>query len=277
MSLWNTSKIRKKYNSPQSRASNQKSRSKETSFCTCQKASLTLEATIVIPLVAGFFVTILFFFRVLQVQASVEEALLYAGRKTAVESSVVEEEIALFASAKAYLMVALEDEPVVKKYVKQGSFGVALLGSQLEGNEITLRAHYTVKMPISMFGMEGISLWNRATFRKWVGDRPESEEGQWVYIAQTGTVYHATDSCRAIKIKILRAFARDVTYLRGANGQKYYECHRCAKGSSGSQIVYYTNYGSLYHGKLDCSAIKRTVSKIELSEVGERRPCSFCY
>lgn len=281
MSLWNIFNISKLYNSPHKRIYKQKSKKqsnrKETSFCTCHQASLTIEATIIIPLLAGFFVTILFFFRVMQVQTAVEEALLYAGRKTAVESSAVTEEAALLASAKAFLMQTLSDEPVVGRYVKQGALGVALISSKVEENEITLRAHYTVKLPISLFGIDSIALWNRGTFRKWVGDSQESEDKEWVYIAETGEVYHSTDACRAIKLKILRAFARDAAYLRGADGQKYYACRSCAKGCTGEEVIYYTNYGVLYHRKLDCSDIKRTVSKIEFSEVGERRPCSFCY
>ena len=49
-----------------------------------QKASFTLEAAVVIPLVTGFFVVLLMFFRILQIQTQVQEALVMAGRKTAV-------------------------------------------------------------------------------------------------------------------------------------------------------------------------------------------------
>ena len=65
---------------------------KEAFLYTRQKASMTVEASIVIPLLVGFVVSLLFWFRLIQVQAAVEEALLYAARKTAIESSVVSEE-----------------------------------------------------------------------------------------------------------------------------------------------------------------------------------------
>ena len=70
----------------------------EASFCTCKKGSLTLEATVVLPLMAGFFISILFLFRVLMVQAAVEEALVYVGRVIAVESCVFDEEGTLYIS-----------------------------------------------------------------------------------------------------------------------------------------------------------------------------------
>ena len=44
-------------------------------FCASGKASFTIEAAVIFPLFAGLLVTILFFFRVLMVQQTVEEAL----------------------------------------------------------------------------------------------------------------------------------------------------------------------------------------------------------
>ena len=55
--------------------------------CTCLKASYTLEAAVIFPLVAGFFVFILFFFRVIQVESQVKAALYYSSRMSALASS----------------------------------------------------------------------------------------------------------------------------------------------------------------------------------------------
>ncbi len=279
MSLWILSQVKEFTHSPQAYMKKYKSQIKETSFCTCQKASLTVEAAVVMPLMASLFVTILFFFRIIQVQAVVEEALLYAGRKTAVESSVVKEEIILYASAKAFLLYALKDEPVVEQYVEQGSLGVILLGSDFGDENIVLRAHYQVKLPVSLFGIDSVWLWNRSSFRKWGGGSSEEEEnsGEYVYVTQTGEVYHKTNSCQAIRISVKKAKVGEIDDLRGLNGQKYYSCSRCAEENTGLSTVYYTDYGTLYHGSLNCSYIKRTVEKVLLSEVGERRPCSYCY
>lgn len=279
MSLWNRSQSKEFTHSPHAYKHKHKTKIKETSCCIWQRASLTLEAAVIFPLIAVFFATILFFFRVIQVQSVVEEALVYSGRKTAVESSIVEEDALLYASAKGFVLYALKDEWVVEHYVEGGSLGVILLGSQFEDEDITLRVHYKVKLPISFFGMDGIQLWNRGTFRKWVGDKPKSQEGdgKWVYIAQTGTVYHATDTCRAIHIIVKKAHVGEIEGLRGKNGQKYYPCSRCAEENMELNMVYYTDYGTLYHGSIDCSYIKRSVEKVLLSEIGGRQPCSYCY
>lgn len=252
---------------------------KETSSCICHKASLTVEAAVVIPVVAAFFASLLFFFRVIQVQAIVEEALLYAGRKTAVEGSVVEDDAVLYTSAKGFMMYALKDEQIIARYVEQGSLGVVLLGSTFDEDRITLSVHYKVRLPIVFFEIDGITLWNRATFRKWVGDNPkgESEEGDWVYITETGSVYHATSACRVLNLRISAASLQEINEVRGLNGQKYYACSQCAESYANAQKVYYTDYGTLYHYRMDCQYIKRTVEKVLLSEVDEKTPCSYCY
>ena len=61
----------------------------KASLCSLFKGSYTLEAAVIIPVTAVFFLTLLFFFRVLQIQTEVQEALNYASRKTACEAAAV--------------------------------------------------------------------------------------------------------------------------------------------------------------------------------------------
>lgn len=247
------------------------------SFCTCFCGSYTLEAAVVIPLIAAYLVTLLSFFSVLEVQCEVDEALLYAGRKTAVESSVVDSDEALFLSAEAYLLYALRDNALVEKNVKHGAWGVGLWRSEIDEKEIILRAEYRVKLPLSLFGIEEIEVSSANRFRKWTGDRPKEEDANYVYVTLHGTVYHANLSCRSINLSVQATSIGSIPYLRGKNGQIYYECSRCDWKDSKKERVYYTDYGTFYHKDIGCSAIKRTVEKIKLEEIGQRRPCSFCY
>lgn len=53
----------------------------KASLCSFFKGSYTLEAAVIIPVAAVFFLTLLFSFRVLQIQTEVQEALNYASRK----------------------------------------------------------------------------------------------------------------------------------------------------------------------------------------------------
>ena len=74
----------------------------KASLCSFFKGSYTLEAAVIIPVAAVFFLTLLFFFRVLQIQTEVQEALNYASRKTACEASAVSSQTGLLVSAEAY-------------------------------------------------------------------------------------------------------------------------------------------------------------------------------
>ena len=251
---------------------------KETSFCIYHRASMTVEAAVVIPLIMGFFVSILFFFRVLFVQAAVEEALVYAGRMVAVESCLTDTEEALFLSADILVKSKLLEEENIENYVLGGTMGISLLESEWHGKEILLSATYIVKYPIVFWKQDGLWLTSENAFVKWKGDLyTGTQQGEWVYITETGSVYHKDTSCRSLDLNIQEGLLKDVSLYRGVDGQKYAPCERCMEETHPNQRVYFTDYGKLYHGRLSCSALKRTISKILLSQVGERRACSFCY
>ena len=222
MSLWKPQTKRNIIILPIARIKIHKSTLKETSSCTCHRASLTLEAAIVLPLLTGFFVSILFFFHVIRIQAVMEEALLYAGRKTAVESSVVEDDLLLYASARGFFTYALKDEEIVERYIQNGSYGIILLPTSLNQTDYALQAYYKVRFPITFFGIDGFWMWNYGTFRKWIGDvsNSETEEEVWVYITKTGEVYHASSSCQALRVHLHETQIAGIEALRGKKFEK---------------------------------------------------------
>ena len=279
MTLWTKKNLKEKTRSPHRRTIQIPNVFRRASFYTCTKASYTLEAAVVIPILAAYLVMLLSFFSILEVQCEVDEALLYAGRKTAVESSMVDEEALLFLSSKAYMLYALEDSSLVKKYIKDGAWGIHLWQSKFVGEDIVLRAEYEVELPIPFLGIDSISLSSQNRFRKWNGDRrlEEEGEGEYVFVTPSGEVYHAEVTCRSIHLSVKPASLDEISYLRGKNGQKYYECTRCDWKDSKKERVYYTDYGTLYHKDIACSAIKRTVEKVKIEDVKDRRPCSYCY
>lgn len=277
MSLWTYFHIKRKIRSPHRRVKNILNLIQRASFCTCLKGSYTLEAAIIIPLIAGYLVTLLSFFYILEIQCAVDEALLYAGRKTAVESCVVKSEEALFLSAEAYMLYALQEQPLINRYLQHGIWGVHLWRSDFYGEEIVLRADYTVRLPISFGEIGKIRLSSQNCFQKWSHDTEEEERETSVYITKYGEVYHAELTCRTLQLSVKSSTIEKIPFLRGKNGQRYYECTRCEWNDSTEERVYYTDYGTLYHKDISCSAIKRMIERINLEEVGDRRPCSFCY
>ena len=275
MSLWSFNQSDDNMQSPQKRMQIKPIQIQRTSFCICTSGSYTLEAAIVLPLLAAYLVTFLFFFTVLDVQCAVEEALIYAGRKTAVESTIVSSEEVLFLSAEAYLLHALNANEKVARYVKYGIVGVSLLGSKIETDHILLKADYVIKVPISFGWFDEVVLSSQGYFRKWTGDHI-LEEGECAYVTPSGEVYHVTLSCRTLQLSVKKTSIFEIDSLRGKDGQKYYECGKCKWEDSNRERVYYTDYGTLYHKNIGCSSIKRNINKISIEEIGTRRPCSYC-
>lgn len=276
MSLWPFFELNMQLCSSQRRTFKIPQINQRASFCICQKASYTLEAAVVIPLITAYLVTFLTFFQILQIQCVVDEALLYAGRKTAVESSIVDSDEVLFVSAEGFLLHALKDNSLIEKRVVHGLLGVQLWESEFDEESIVLTANYIVKLPIGFLGVTQVELSSRCCFQRWNKGTEEEDNEEWVYITPNGEVYHTDISCRTLKLSIKTTSLSTVEELRGLNGQKYYECHHCDWQDNNTERVYYTSYGVLYHKDISCSSLKRTIEKISLDEIGDRRPCSFC-
>lgn len=254
-------------------------RNKEASLCTCHKASYTIEAVLLFPLLAGFFVSILFLFRILQVQVFVEEALIYAGEQTALESSLISSDSALLASANAFFLYALEERKISNNDVVGGALGISLLGSDSTEEELILKAIYQMKLPINFFGKKYFTVTHENKFRKWNGAyakyKNNEEISTYVYITSSGSAYHKTSGCRSLDLSVEQVHIDKISELRGGDGQKYYPCSACS--TKNNTNVYYTKYGYLYHVDIHCFAIKRTISKIPITEIGTKKPCKYCY
>ena len=249
---------------------------KETPSCTCTKASYTLEAAIVFPVVTGFMVFVLMFFRVLQIQTAVEAALVYASRMTAVEACAVESDVALLASAEGFFVSKLSDSEVVEEYVDGGIWGISLLQSQANDENISLIADYNIKLPIGFFEIDTFNMSQKSVSRKWIGKAITEASEDYVYITDYGTVYHKSKSCSHLDLSINRVNLGEIKLLRNKNGGKYSACSKCAEKIPEFSMVYVTDYGTLYHGDVSCSALKRTIRIVPLSEVFDMPACSKC-
>ena len=214
------------------------------------KASYTLEMAVVLPLVAAFFVSILFFFRVLQVQTQVQAALNYASRKTAVQACVNDVPSPLLATAEVYFRKELKQYAEYQKYVAPYAPGASLLMSNMEGPEIMLCADYTIRLPIALFQIKDVRITQRSVSRKWTGDRETWTETDYVYVTEHGTVYHRSRSCRYLDLSIRTAEYAEIGDLRNKSEHKYYACGQCAAKNKHLRQVYITDYGEVYHTSL---------------------------
>lgn len=259
----------------------------ETPQFACQKGSFTVEAAIVLPLLACFFSALMFFFQVMQIQLSVQAALEQTGRSLAIlsvgECMNSEEQmtdITYLSFAKTALYVELHEVEEIERYVSGGALGISLLTSDMDGDAIELIANYKVQFPLVLLGKKVFFINQRAYFRKWTGwhamDVNHAEEIV-VYVTQNGEVYHMRKSCPYLSLSIQKIEKAKIPVLRNKDGAKYKECKSCKREESISMSVYITNYGERYHYDMNCSGLKRTIYQRKLSEVEGKEPCAKCW
>ena len=249
---------------------------KKIPSCICLKGSYTLEAAVIFPLVAGFFVSILFFFRVVQVETQVRSALFYAGRMSALASCVNDSSVVTVATAEALFRSKASDSELIDTYVSGGVWGISLLGSKMDGDDVALEAKYKIKLPISFFSVDGIWIEEHSNSRKWTGKNPNELTDPYVFYTDYGSVYHLSDQCNYLDLSIKSVKWTEVGGYRNKNGGKYSACYCAAEKKTEASTVFITDYGTQYHGKLGCSDLKRTVHMVHRSEIGNKALCSKC-
>ncbi len=257
---------------------------KEASYDTYPAGSITLEMVVILPMFVTFMVFFLFLFRVMLVQEGVEEALLYASRTMAADCYAESPEEPqtqgkLLAGAEGLFLQCLKDNGCPTRFVRGGAAGISLMGSELAGDEIELRADYDMRFPCVLIGDFTYHIAQSSISRKWIGDislvggSPGGEDA-WVYITPRGSAYHLTTECSYLDLSIRAVSRRSLRTLRSANGSIYHACESC--GSGGGGTVFITDYGERYHTSLACSGLKRTIYMVRLSEVGGRHLCAKC-
>lgn len=267
------------------------------SRCICPRAVLTIEAAVVLPFFVCFMVFILYFFRILQVQAGVSQALQYAGRRTAAEycsstakgseadpfskeeASGWESDGAGLLKAEVFFRRQLEKQKCPTQYISYGTAGISLLQSDFSGNYVELKAVYRMKLPIALFGNIQYRIAQESKCRKWTGwqtGQDQQENDTWLYYTAHGTVYHASRSCTHLDLSIHGIPYAQVGSSRNKSGGKYHKCEKCVKGAAGRAMVYITDYGDRWHSSLTCSGIKRSIYMIRKTKATDKRMCKKC-
>ncbi len=256
---------------------------KGTPLCTSYSGSLTVETALTLPVFICALVLFIFLFHVQQIQLQMELALhTTAGHlaqyacleteddgKTDTLQTVVE-----FSAAEVFLRTQMDRQGMQADKILGGKTGVSLLGSDLSGEDIHLKASYQVKVPVAIFGIHGLPMQQTVCLRKWTGKRDAADKGDWVYITPTGKVFHESSECPYLDLSIQSIALAEIAVRRNKSGGRYSACSRC--GNTQQTIVYITDYGDAYHGDLECSGLKRTVYRIRRADASDRRSCKKC-
>lgn len=258
--------------------------------CLTKRGSITVESAIVMPIFIFFILTIAYIMSFVRLQSMVQSGITQAAMdsaKNAYGEQVLNQ--GLYSGVESLISTVNTGNIIKDKAgtdflnnsgVANGAAGlVTITDSLTTENEVKVSASYTYSPAFNIFGIRNIFNTQTAISRKWTGDdlSDSATDEEIVYIARTGTVYHKTPNCTHINLDIRQVDGSSLDRLRNNEGAKYYYCERCSKGVAKVGSFYITPYGDAYHVNADCSGLKRDVSAIALSQVGDRRACSRCY
>ena len=260
-------------------------------------ASMAVEASIALPIFLFFIMNILFSFDMLRLHGNIMGAMHQTGNKMAFygyayhslseDGAILSEGMDSVVLSEGYARTKVT-ELLGKEYLNNtclvsGAAGLHFLKSSVmeEEDVIDLRASYRVRPFLQLVGFPDFSMENRYYGRAWTGYdvasrvSDETAEDPIVYVTENGSVYHVARNCSYLNPSIEAVSVQMISQLRNASGEKYYSCGSCSRDEY-QAVVYVTSEGSRIHGSLKCSALRRTIYTVHLSEVVGKGKCSKC-
>lgn len=240
-----------------------------------RQASLTVEASLVLPIFLYAMLFIAYIGQLVICQDAVQWALTRIAREASAEYGATHSEL---------LKSSLYYQTKFAAYMKGQGLTVSFGESRLlqKEDEIDLVVTYRMETPLPMFSIHTISMRQRVHTRAFTGVKRRGKEERHtdkiVYITETGRVYHCDIECTYLKLSISQIRYGDLVTKRNESGGKYKPCEKCgsSKDKTENMPVWITNYGDRYHTTASCSGLKRHIKEIPLSEAGGRPPCSKC-
>ena len=248
-----------------------------------RRASMTVEAALIFPLILFLLLTILYLFQIQRLQMEVREAI-YDSAENIAESAYAMELISEKSSEElSDLLSGVTGEINLQNEIKDSSLLSLILGGRAgiictmesdNDNLVVINAYMVLRLPKIFPWKKNFVLQERVCVKKWTGYDPNSTDQQeMVYTTQSGEVYHEDRDCSYLNPSIHVVAKEQVASKRNESGGIYKKCPLC--GKQVGAICYITDYGEVYHGSLSCSGLKRTIYCVPADET-EKRACSKC-
>lgn len=265
------------------------------------KASMTVEAAIVLPLLLFFFINLMSSIEMMRLHSNLQLALWETGYRMTIYNyayetlkdgmtskgedfnQLLEGAIGVVYNnlfARNEVIDYVGEEYLMKSPLTYGADGLIFLESSImERDYVDLAVTYEVSAPIQFVGFPSFRMSNRFYGKAWTGytileDDVEKEE-DIVYVTEHGSVYHTTRECSYLKRLVETVSSLEVHYIRNETGQNYSLCSLC-KNSPVGRVVYITAGGFRYHLQKNCTAITRMIIPIDVDSARQYRPCNRC-
>ncbi len=242
------------------------------------KASITIEAAIGIPLFLFAVLCLIYIIEIHSIRLSILNAAQSAAKQAAEDTAVVP--VLNTAEMKADIINRIGIERVERSILDGGSGAIQCEQSFLlpDTGELYVRIKYRIRIPLPVFGNPSAEFSEEFRMNGWRGyqnGETGGEDGQIVYITENGLVYHEDPKCTYLQLSINFVPYAQISDLRNDGGGRYKKCEKCVYGPPMAG-VYITDTGGKYHNSLNCSGLKRTIHAVKKSDVTGRGACSRC-
>lgn len=256
-------------------------RSNRTSLLSSSEGSMTLEASILIPVFLFLFLALASVGETLWIHGQIYHGITEAAKEEAVYEYMLAKkktQSVRMALLKQKFLSAVNQKALNASSLSGGAMGVLFTGSQFKENceiyEITANYRITYRFPFmpSFSGTYQQKIKQKA-MTGYAQGQEDSNKGT-VYVTPHESVYHSDLNCTHLSLSIVPD--SDVEkYLNKKT--RYRECEHCTKYYKGDvSILFVAREGDAYHTDLNCSGLKRTVKKVKKSEAKGMKPCERC-
>ncbi len=249
---------------------------KETPLYASCLGSYTIEAAVILPVFICFIAFAIFFMKILVTQMTIQKVIDKTGQEISILAGIKDdisiEEVRILCNGRIYT----EASPLFS--VDGGISNIDYSNSELGNNYINIYVSYRISFPLDIFGPLTWDIQQVSSSRKWIGWDPSEGEanGEFVYITKYGQAYHLKSSCPFLRLGIKAVEKKTVGEKRNENGKKYKPCKGCKANQSKNEMVYFTDYGDVYHVSLNCKGLNRSIMRIRIEQVEGRHRCPKC-
>lgn len=240
--------------------------------------SMTIEAALAIPLFLFAVLCLVYLLEIQAIRFNVYAAAQSAAKEAASDIPVIPVVNPL--KFQADMVNAIGAERLDRSIVVGGSDGLHCWTTYYSSGDelIHVNVNYKIRLPFPGYTGMGTEVKQKFDVRAWTGYTDfgiEEEDGEIVYITETGIVYHSDYHCSYLNPSIQFIPSVEISDIRNEDGGRYHACEYCVHGSAMAG-VYITDYGSRYHNSMNCSGLKRTIHAVKKSEVSGMGGCSKC-
>lgn len=258
------------------------------SFTSDNVGSALLEAVVVIPLILAVCIMLMQFIVMVNTENNIYEKLTDVTNDIMTDSYAYDRRGYMYTMADIQLISKMNTRDfrsfVNSSSIKSGINGINYLqSSDMYDNKKSMLVKGSYKVVVSCFFWRDINIVQLQSicFRPFVGESLKSDRNtsneRMVFITESGTVYHTSRDCTHLRLSVTDKKLKEVASLRNSSGGKYYPCEICVKENmTEASTVYIASNGNRYHKNRLCSGLKRSVTEIAYSEVGNRRLCTRC-